>query len=184
MNTLSSGYRFGCRRWWQHWLNPKTYYYWLKYKIQRAQRGWADCDTWSLDNYLSKWLPGALRHLKKHKHGTPCSMYAEHELETVQPDGFQWAGEEADKRASEKWDAIMDKMIEGFEAYNRVQDGLYEAELGPYPIDPDFLENLNKPMSLEQRKRFDMSRELEKRDMALFQQGSALFIEHFGSLWD
>ena len=184
MNTLKSGYRIFCSRWWKHWFSPSTYFYWLKYKVQRAQRGWADCDTWSLDCYLSEWLPNALRHLKKHKHGTPCSMYNEGELETVQPDGCQWAGEEADERASRKWDIIMDKMIAGFEAKNRVDDGLYEKELGPYPSEPDVLIKINEPWSKEKEERFNKSEELRKRDEDTFKEGAALFIEYFHNLWD
>src|ERR1700677_2441392 len=124
MNNLSSGYRVFTSYWWKYWLSPSSYYYWAKYKIQRAQRGWADCDTWSLDDYLGQWLPHALRHLKKYKQGIPCSMFEEGELE---------AGKEADEKASKKWDDTLNKMIGGFEALNRINNGLYEEELGPYP---------------------------------------------------
>lgn len=54
---------------------PRDIYYSIKYFIQRGRRGWANCDTWSLDSYLNGWLPSALRYLKAHKHGTPCSMF-------------------------------------------------------------------------------------------------------------
>lgn len=184
ITTLGSGYRVGCSYWWKYWLSPRSYYNCVKWNIQRASRGWADCDTWSLDSYLSEWLPDALRHLKKHKHGTPCSMYEPGELNTVQPDGCTWAGEAGDERASKKWDAAMDKMIEGFEALNRANDGLYEKELGPYPLEPDWIENMNKPWSKEKEERFRRSQELEKADMAKFKEGVALFVEHFQSLWD
>lgn len=183
MNTLSSGYRPFIWPWFRHYLSPSTYYYWLKYKIQRAQRGWADCDTWRLDNYLSSWLPDALRYLKEHKRGTPCSVYTEEELMTTQPDGLMWPGKEADARASNKWNAILDKMIAGFDAYKRMQNGLYEEELGPYPIDPDFFKNINNP-SEEKKERFRKSQALQERDLKIFQEGAALFIEYFGNLWD
>ena len=181
MNTLGSGYKMFCSRWWKHWLSPQTYYYWLKYKIQRAQRGWADCDTWSLDNYLAEWLPAALRHLKEHSHGFPAHMFEDGD--STEENNY-CASDDAYARAEEKWDSILQTMIDGFDAYNRAQDGLYEDELGPYPLDPDFLENLNKPLSAERQARFARVRELEARDMQKFKEGMALFVEHFQSLWD
>jgi len=39
--------------------------------VQRARRGWADQDTWSLDGYLCRSTAGALRHLADHAHGWP-----------------------------------------------------------------------------------------------------------------
>lgn len=181
MHSLGSGYRFGCSYWWKHWLDPRTYYYYVKYKIQRANRGWANCDTWSLDNYLSEWLPDALRHLKANQHGYPPDMYEPGE---ATEENNYWPGEEAEKRAIKKWEGIVDKMIMGFEAYNRMQQGLYEDELGPYPsLTGDFLDRLNNPTE-EEKERFEKSRELEKRDQKIFQEGAELFIKHFQSLWD
>jgi hypothetical protein len=186
MNTLGSGYKMFCSRWWKHWLSPQTYYYWLKYKIQRAQRGWADCDTWSLDNYLAEWLPAALRHLKEHQHGFPASMFDENDSNE---ENNYCASEEAYDRATAKWDSILQTMIEGFEAFNRT-DGLfvdaclYEYELGPYPLDPDWPNNINKPRSEEQKLRYAHAQELEARDMQKFKDGMVLFTEYFQNLWD
>ena len=161
MNSLSSGYRLFCKPWWRYWFSPSSYYYWVKYKTQRANRGWADCDTWSLDYYLSQWLPDALTHLKKHTHGHHCDL------------------------TEESWSSILDEMIRGFRAKNRIDDVLYEDELGPYPISSseDFLKDINNP-SKELTERYEKSRELEKRDQAVFDRGMKLFAEHFQSLWD
>jgi hypothetical protein len=38
---------------------------------QRATRGWADADTWSLHVYLCSALGGALEHLAGNTHGWP-----------------------------------------------------------------------------------------------------------------
>ena len=182
MNTLGSGYKMFCSRWWKHWLSPQTYYYWLKYKIQRARRGWADCDTWSLDNYLSTWLPAAIRHLKEHSHGYPANMFEDGD--STEENSY-CANDDAYARAEEKWDSILQTIIDGFVAYNRVSDGLYEEELGPYPMPEgdDFLTDINRP-SAEKQARFARVRELEARDMQKFKEGMALFVEHFQSLWD
>jgi hypothetical protein len=38
---------------------------------QRATRGWADCDTWSIDGYLTRILPPMLTYLADHGHSYP-----------------------------------------------------------------------------------------------------------------
>jgi hypothetical protein len=164
------------------WGNPRRAYREIKWFIQRGRRGWADCDVWGLDDYLSRWLPDALRRLKKTKQGVPGSLFEDADCI---PEGT-WQGnpsEEGMKRASDRWDAIMDKMIAGFEANNAMQDGIYEKELGEYPLD--------RPAGVSaeawektKNDRFARSRILDKHYEAIWQEGAALFIKHFQSLWD
>ena len=45
----------------------------LKAAWQRATRGYADRDTWNLDNWLLQVLPAALEHLAEHSHGWPSN---------------------------------------------------------------------------------------------------------------
>lgn len=40
---------------------------------QRATRGWADEDTWSLDYYILSWLPDALEKVAEDSHGAPIN---------------------------------------------------------------------------------------------------------------
>lgn len=182
MNTLGSGYRlFAWPYWWQHWFSWRTYFYYVKYKIQRAQRGWADCDVWSLDNYLSQWLPDALRHLKETKHGIPMAMFTDEEASRQDPEGWTGPDDTAMERAGKVWGTTLDKMIEGFEAWNRMDEGLYEKELGEYPMWN--LDDINKPDPVREE-RFKKSEVLRERDDKIFKEGMALFTQHFGSLWD
>ena len=74
---LTPDYRKFCWPWWEQYLNPKTYYRAAKYFVQRGLRGWADCDTWSLDDYLNEVLPEAIGHLKYHTHSTPMGLTKE-----------------------------------------------------------------------------------------------------------
>jgi hypothetical protein len=149
-----------------------------KWLIQRARRGWADCDIWSLDNYLSGWLPDALRRLKETKHGIPSGMF---EAEDCDADGNP--SEAGMERGEARWDAIMDKMIAGFEADKRKESGLYEDELGPYPLyRPDGVSKAD--WKIAQSMRFERSQELAKQDEAVFQRGMALFTAYWSSLWD
>jgi len=181
MHSLRSGYRFWYWKNFVHYLDPMTYVNWVKHYYQRATRGWADCDTWGLDNYLSEWLPDALRHLKKHKYGIPCTMFTDEELNHEHEDGFLYPTEDAQSLAEIKWNGILDKMILGFEAYNRMEEGLYEDELGPYP-DFDW-DKINDPDPVRDN-RYRETIKLTARDQAIFEEGAELFIKHFGSLWD
>ena len=44
-----------------------------KWFIQRGLYGYADCDTWNLDYYLSNWLPHALKQLRKETYSYPVN---------------------------------------------------------------------------------------------------------------
>ena len=182
MHSISSGYRIGSSYWWKHWFSLRTYTNWALFHYQRATRGWADCDTWSLDGYLNEWLPDALRHLKLHTNGFPASMYTEEEAKIVQPYGTLWAGEDADQRAADKWGYILTKIIVGFEANKRMMDGLYESELGPYP---DGALDFNDPVrDAIIKERFELEKPFIERDKQLFAEGMALFVQYYNSLWD
>lgn len=65
-----------------------------KYFFQRGMYGYADEDYWSLDGYLCKWLPGALRRYKK---------------------SIGYPGIEGAKTPKE-WGDVCEKMARGFEA--------------------------------------------------------------------
>lgn len=163
---------------WHKVFHPTEIYREIKWFIQRGRRGWADCDTWSLDDYLDRWMPDALRHLKEHKHGVPCGMF-----EGLPTNEHGYHDDEYFKIAEERWNAIMDKMVAAFEANRRISEGLYEEELGPYP--------LSRPAGVSRDAwskvkddRFAASRLLEQRDQEIFKEGMALFVEHYRSLWD
>jgi len=72
----------------------------IKWFILRGKNGYAECDVWNLDNYLSEWLPKALRHLSENNVGCPSDLYDK----TVKGNEC-W-----------KWTEILEKMAQGFEA--------------------------------------------------------------------
>jgi hypothetical protein len=163
-------------------FHPRDIYYDIKYFIQRGRRGWSDRDAWSIDWYLCEptMMPAFLHHLKAHKHGTPMSMFPD-EPEYIKPDGNPT--EAAHDIAIARWDATMDRMIAGWEAAWRILDGLYEKELGDYPM--------HRPKGVSKadwRKvgddRYKATRLLEERDQKIFEEGMALFTKHLFSLWD
>lgn len=180
MNRLSSGYRIFTWRNLLYWLNPMSYYRWLKYKIQRANRGWAVCDTWDLDHYLCQWLPDALRHIKKVKHGIPSVVFP------TDPKFMDETGNptrEAQDIALERWDKILLQIINGFEAMRRVFEMDYEKELGPFPGTDNWLFESRAPRP-ETKEYYEKIRQLEDRDRALFKEAMGLFTEYYECLWD
>lgn len=72
----------------------------LHSRVQRMKRGYGYQDVWSLDHYLSSWLPDALREIKDHP-GVPSSI-----VENA----------ESIEAANETWQGLLDDMIAGFEA--------------------------------------------------------------------
>jgi len=79
----------------------------VKYFIQRGLYGYAESDHWSLDYYLSSWVPNALREMKDCVgFGTPGTLVKDPQTATDK----EW------NEAEKEWGKIVDKMIAGFEA--------------------------------------------------------------------
>jgi hypothetical protein len=166
------------RRWSKRaWDAPSDAYYSAKYAWQRLTRGWDDRAAWSIDWWLDDKMPAMLRKLKEDKHGIPGTMFEG--LPTENDDGYTHS-DETFKIAEDRWDAALDKIVAAFEASRRIQEGLYEDELGEYPLD--------RPRTPEAEARADArmaaSSKLEERDQKIFEEGMALFAEHYHSLWD
>ncbi len=75
---------------------------------QRGWRGYADRDCWSLDFYVSQWMPKALRVLYKNKLGYPSEL-----------DKY------LDGRAV--WDLYLLQMADGFEANRKLSEMEFET---------------------------------------------------------
>lgn len=161
--------------------SPRYWYCKAKFFIQRGRRGWADCDTWALEEYLSGWMPDALRYLKVHTRGVPTTMFVDDPIpahEADDPKGTIYAA------AHERWGETLDKMITAFDAYLRFTEGLYEKELGPQPLGFYTGPHLSKGAYKKMRHaHLRACEELEERDRQIFKEGMGLFVEHFESLW-
>jgi len=134
------------------WGNIVETFRWLKYCWQRAFRGWADCDWWNLSDYLVVIILPMLKQLKENQHGYPGHGEAD---------------------TPEKWDAILDKMVEGFEAGKRIADDEYLVE-----TNADIL--YRRPTRDEVRSWVRKS----KADQKIFNNGMKLFSKWFWALWD
>ena len=151
-----------------------------KWAWQRLFRGWDDRAVWSIDYWLDDKMPDMLRQLKATKHGTPNEMF---------PDGPEYIDEDGNPNeagwaiATPRWEAVMDKMIAGFEASRRVKGHDYDKELGDFSYKRP--KNVcKKHWRKVKSQRLKLMLELEKRDEAIFKEGMALFAEHYWSLWD
>lgn len=74
----------------------------IKWFIQRGIQGYADCDTWGLDEYFSQLIARAIRHQIKISHGYPSSL-----------------------KSHKKWVKILTEIAEGFEEYKEFQSAHY-----------------------------------------------------------
>ena len=86
----------------------------IKWFLQRGRRGWADCDLWSLDMYLSGWMPHAMRRLIKIKHAVPTEILMQFEF----PDESGNFSKESIEKAIVRWSDTLEKIALGFEAAN------------------------------------------------------------------
>jgi hypothetical protein len=87
----------------------------IKWAWQRVFRGYDNRIIWSLDYYLSEMLPVWLRELKQEKAGIPTVCFEEDDWDNDKCEYKKGAIE----RACNKWDDILDGMIEGFEAHKK-----------------------------------------------------------------
>lgn len=94
-------------------------YYNIKWFIQRGYRGYADCDAWSIGDYLNSWLPNAIAELKKSKHGTPAIMLTEvfgEDYKVIEPPQEDW------DKCHARWQEIMSQMIQAFKAQKTLDE--------------------------------------------------------------
>jgi len=106
-NKIGRTYLIGDWKWYiSHPLGfIKDLYGDIRAFYQRGTRGWADCDTWGLNYYLSCLLPQALKRLRDNSMGCPSELF-----DVTNEDNCH------------KWKDILNEMIEGFEAYRKFED--------------------------------------------------------------
>jgi hypothetical protein len=71
----------------------KNFFRGIKYRRQRARRGYSDRDLWDIGEYLSTIVPPMMRHLKDNGSGYPVKI-----------------------GSRKKWEEILEDIAKGFEA--------------------------------------------------------------------
>jgi hypothetical protein len=142
---------------WYLWQTLKDFPRVLKARHQRATRGWADCDVWSMDSWFMNVVPDMLRRLRDTPHGYPSE--------------FEHLGKEAGPK---EWERILTNMADDLEAYNRFDDRWF-GEDGTYTLDlPPAQQTLqSKQCSVE-----------EMEALRIVKRGLFDFWEWFYALWD
>lgn len=133
------------------WEFPKSCYRHIKWAWERVFQGWDERVVWSIDYHLDIMIPLWVRKLKTDNIGFPITMYNEEDY----IDENYNTSEESTAKASKKWDDILDKIAEGFEAHKRMEDESVWINHPEY-------ETLNKK----------------------FEEGFDLFKKYYGNLWD
>lgn len=160
MNNFYIGYR------WSYylthpWVLFTDFYRQCKYVVQRGFNGYADCDAWSIDTYLNKWMPEAIRELKAGMHGTPMPPKEVYDLKEDQQ--YNDIPKEVWEKWHVEWLGILDKIARGFEADRRTEDMVY-------------WDNTELPYDYYDPKNIEL-REAKK-------EGLELFIKYYDSLWN
>jgi len=133
--------------WFYRVFNSAVYFLRLRLPcfFRRGKNGYSYIDVWSFDSYLCDVIIGGVKLLKENLHGAP------HELFDDNAENQTW-----------KWEAVLDKIIEGFEA-------------GRALIDMDYIH-------LGDTKETWMPK--QEKLTAKFNEGMDLFKQYFFNLWD
>jgi len=100
----------------------------IKWFYQRGKRGYSDCDVWSLDYYLSSWMPEAIRRLSKLPHGGHPTTMCDEPLSCC--DGCP---------GQERWESILSDIADAFEVARKT---------GGWTLTPDERGRFDKGMKL------------------------------------
>ena len=85
----------------------------VKWFLQRGRRGFAECDVWNLQNYLSNLIASSVRELKEIQSGIPDEI---------------WIKGKTEKRATSEWDTILERIIISFESLRDI-DKISDMEM-------------------------------------------------------
>ena len=88
----------------------------IKWFIQRGRRGWADCDTWNFDVYISGVIAKAVPAIGGI--GCPGSLVPEDWNDSGIPEKYGIPP----KDPHEVWEEILEKIGEGFQVYLDKED--------------------------------------------------------------
>jgi hypothetical protein len=122
---------------WNVWTPIKGFPRSVKWRVQRARRGYSDYDLWGADTYLAKLNIAMLRDMAKDRHGHPMGLSTEHEFltddeaQTIRDEiaaidaeiGFE--GSDGDGMG--RWLAMLEYFAQGWEDYLRYVES-YDLE--------------------------------------------------------
>lgn len=96
------------------WEIAEEIWHRIKWAWQRVYKGWDNRVVWSIDAHLARMIPIWIRKLKEDKCGVPMMMFQESDCNSED----NWSiSEEVTNKRNEEYNAILDEIAEGFEAY-------------------------------------------------------------------
>jgi len=131
----------------------------IKWFIQRGKRGYADCDVWDFDSYLSDVIVKGLIELKENVHGVPC----------------RFASKDGKYVDLEAWKSTIQKMINTFHTAQLINKGTYLYL-------PTYKNKLSDYINLKEEKFNIITMSYE--DCKRYEDGWQLFQKYFFNLWD
>jgi hypothetical protein len=136
----------------------------IKRFIQRGIRGYGDSDLWNMNYFLTEIILNMLVELKRIKHGVPSIL----DEATGNYDYDE-----------QKWNEILDKMIEGFAILRKCD--LYDEmiEWGGYLPDES-----RKQIQDSMQKKYSTWRFTTREEEAKVKLAFELFSKYYQSLWD
>ena len=135
---------------------PKNCYRNIKWFIQRGKKGYADCDVWDFDNYLSKIISNGLIDLKSQVHGVPCHP--------------NFSSKDGKDIYLDKWKTVLDEIIWTFEVVQKI-------------INAEWLYLNSKKRNNTKMKEFGYYI-MSKEECLRYRSGWKLFQKYYFNLWD
>lgn len=153
------------------WLkNIRMFFRSIKYAYQRITKGFAYCDTWDLDDYYTHLFVDSLKMYSEHMNGWPQSK--------------EFPEFEDYKKYIDRMVYLFDQSIEGHEDIKNKYAEEYEAKI---LNKPDFLENINKEKTPEEKallnKYFKREEELCHYRKACRNEALDMMKHIYDSLW-
>lgn len=154
----------------------------VKWDLQRAERGWSDCDAWGTYSYLAKVIKETCQYIRKHKHGVPMGCFKKNDP-VDETGNFT---DEAMERADVRWGEALDDIIFTFDTLQKVEEyDLIMPFTKRYFNTEEIIKWQKYCDSINGRKgKEPLARVMTKEEFKRYNRGWKLFRKHFQNLWD
>lgn len=154
---------------------PKKLAHRIKWKWQKATRGWSDRDSWNLDYFYADLIERSLREYKENRMGSP-------ELPKRDEDGNIVRDKEGwpvpVDNPHQVWDEKLEKMVWAFDKAKKVARGDLQFD-DPGVFGERWNESYKTSVNI-----FGEDNVMTKEEIKKMKEGMDLFTKHFFALWD
>lgn len=164
------------------WQKPGDYVRSIKWGLQRADRGWSDCDAWGAYSYLAKVIKETCQYIKQHKHGVPMGCFKKSDPMDDSGNFTEEATEIADKR----WEYALNDIIFTFESLQKIDEHDLILPPGKNYFNEEeiirwqkYCDSVNGRSNREPKARIMTIEEFKR-----YHRGWKMFKKYFQNLWD